>query len=51
MMTFLGVPVLDWVILAAVLALGVEAWITCRPSKRQPPPGPPDPARGPDPEA
>lgn len=48
MMTFLGVPVLDWVILAAVLALGVEAWITCRPSKRQPPP---EQARGPDPEA
>ena len=37
MMTFLGVPVLDWVILVALLVLGVEAWITCRPAKRRPP--------------
>ncbi|MCE3001688.1 MAG: hypothetical protein LW860_03140 [Xanthomonadaceae bacterium] len=46
-MTFLGVPVLDWVILGALLVLAVEAWITCRPAKRRPAPideraGPPD---------
>lgn len=31
-MTWLGVPILDWVILAGLLVLGVEAWITTRPS-------------------
>jgi hypothetical protein len=35
-MTFLGVPVLDWVILGALLLLGIEAWITCRPAQRAP---------------
>ena len=29
-MTFLGVPIFDWVLLVVVLGLGVEAWITCR---------------------
>jgi hypothetical protein len=32
-MTWLGVPILDWVILAALLVLGAEAWITTRPAK------------------
>jgi hypothetical protein len=36
--TFVGVPILDWVILGALLLLGVEAWVTCRPARRQPPP-------------
>lgn len=36
-MSFLGVPILDWVILGALLLLGIEAWVTCRPAKRQPP--------------
>jgi hypothetical protein len=31
-MTWLGVPILDWVILAGLLVLGVEAWITTRPA-------------------
>jgi hypothetical protein len=50
MMTWLGVPVLDWVILVAVLALGTEAWISCRPAKRQPPAPPSGAGRDPDPE-
>lgn len=29
-MTWLGVPVLDWVLLVFVLGLGVEAWLTTR---------------------
>ncbi len=32
-MVFLGVPIFDWVLLVVVLGLGVEAWMTCRPSK------------------
>lgn len=32
-MTWLGVPILDWVILAALLVLGAEAWITTRPAR------------------
>ncbi len=32
-MTFGGVPILDWVILAVLLGLGVEAYITTRPKK------------------
>ncbi len=31
-MTWLGVPVLDWLILAFALGLGVEAWLTTRPT-------------------
>lgn len=30
MMTFLGVPILDWVLLVVLLGFGVEAWMTCR---------------------
>jgi hypothetical protein len=26
-----GVPILDWVLLALALGLGVEAWLTTRP--------------------
>lgn len=29
-MTFLGVPIFEWVLLVVVLGFGVEAWITCR---------------------
>ena len=29
-MTWLGVPILDWVLLVFVLGLGVEAWLTTR---------------------
>jgi hypothetical protein len=29
-MTFLGVPIFDWVLLVVVLGFGIEAWITCR---------------------
>lgn len=29
-MVFLGVPILDWVLLVVLLGLGVEAWLTCR---------------------
>lgn len=32
MMTFLGVPILDWVLLVVLLGFGVEAWLTCRTS-------------------
>jgi hypothetical protein len=44
-MSFLGVPILDWVILGALLLLGVEAWLTCGPAKRAPP-GAAEPGRG-----
>lgn len=43
-MTWLGVPILDWVILAGLLVLGVEAWITTRPSPSDPQPGAQPPA-------
>ena len=32
-MTFAGVPVLDWVILAVLFALGIEAYLTTRGKK------------------
>ena len=30
-----GVPVLDWLLLALALGLGVEAWLTTRPQANQ----------------
>jgi hypothetical protein len=33
--TWLGVPVLDWLILAFALGLGVEAWLTTRPTPEE----------------
>lgn len=34
-MTWLGVPVLDWLILAIALGLGIEAWLTTRPTPEE----------------
>jgi hypothetical protein len=42
-MTWLGVPILDWVILAGLLVLGVEAWFTTRPSTTDSRAGPQSP--------
>lgn len=47
-MTWGGVPILDWVLLAFLIALGIEAWVTTRsvwrkpdpPPKTEDPPGP-----------
>jgi hypothetical protein len=31
--TFIGVPILDWVLLAVLLGFGIEAYITTRPKR------------------
>jgi hypothetical protein len=36
-MTFIGVPILDWVLLLVLLGFGVEAYLTTRPPPRPDP--------------
>jgi len=38
--TWLGVPILDWVLLLVVLGLGVEAYVTTRSPGDEDPSGP-----------
>lgn len=41
-MTFLGVPIFDWVLLVVLLGFGVEAWMTCRDKGEDPKPKSPE---------
>jgi hypothetical protein len=49
-MVWFGVPILDWVLLLVLIGLGIEAWLTTRPSsgdaeKRREQPEKPDTER------